>query len=267
MGVFARTFERLKWPDGTQFADQWMTEDLIAGADHLYDQVFPLPDKVPLVHGEPLESAKDCMQRMEETASTTVLATVYVAAWRITWAQSLVNLVVRAYPRCSMLSLFALKGGPATDMEIEFIKTFLDEAGFKNTVNESEDGEVKLWVWTINRDPKDKYNNFCVQLRQYRTVDDFSARQFADYIIPIQDNSMAPNLCQVAVVSSPVSPEHAEICPQCSGKPRIDEPLNAKLVKALSTMKEIAAELGWRTYGGEDNGEQWKEQMTAKIGA
>merc|ERR1712008_318578 len=99
-------------------------------------------------------------------------------------AQSFVNLVIRAYPRCSMLSLFALKGGPATDMEIEFIKTFLDEAGFKQTVNEQENGEMKLWVWSINRDPKDQYNTFCVQLRQYRTVDDFSARQFADYIIP-----------------------------------------------------------------------------------
>merc|ERR1719198_167345 len=60
---------------------------------------------------------------------TIVLATVFAGNWRSCWVTGLVATLLRNIPRCREFVMYAVKGGPACDCEIQFIEIFMELLG------------------------------------------------------------------------------------------------------------------------------------------
>ena len=167
---------------------------------------------------------------------TIVLATVFAGNWRSCWVTGLVATLLRNIPRCDIFRMFAVRGGPACDCEIQFILNFMELLGAEVVVKAADTGEYLWWQWKVKRDGAD---DCVVQLVQFKTVEDASVDELSQDFLPDKANTHAPMLKRCAVVSAP----ERDIA---------NEPIAARLNKnvgdALATAKELAAKVGFAKF-------------------
>lgn len=143
---------------------------------------------------------------------TQVLATVNCAGWRMSWALGLIAMLSACALECALLRLVAVKGGPATEGEIEFLELLLPELGF---IEESKrvqqfDSSGRLvwlsWQWRISREVEDSEHRRSAPLRvtlhQFQEVTD--SKHLDQFFSAKRDHAETPNLMRVAVISCPL---------------------------------------------------------------
>jgi len=164
---------------------------------------------------------------------TIVLATVFAGNWRSCWVTGLVATLLRNIPRCKTFNMFAVKGGPACDCEIQFIVNFMELLGAKVIGKAVDKGKFLVWGWKVKRDGADDCD---VYLKQYKTVEDASVASLKTGFLARKDKTHAPNLKRCAVVSAPER--------DIAGEP-IAARLNQNVGDALAAAKEKAAKEGF----------------------
>ena len=66
-------------------------------------------------HTKAAPSAAQAFAQAESNCGTNVFATLVVGGWRQGWSQSMMNRIMDAYLRCSILVFICVKGGRASD--------------------------------------------------------------------------------------------------------------------------------------------------------
>lgn len=147
--------------------------------------------------------------------------------------------------QCSIIRLLAVKGGPGTDGEVEFLELLMPELGFTvvshqkqlQTPNQQRTAcslfAAVYWEWTISRA---RGMALVVTLTQYQKVEYFDNMEQA--LIVSKEHSQAPNLLRVAVVSCPLKDE--------ADNP-VHERLNEKIVQALDVAIDRVEQKGYAT--------------------
>lgn len=211
------------------------------------------------------------MNVVQQNALTIVLATVFVAGWRVAWAHSLASLILGAYTSCSKLRMYAVKGGPATDCEVDFVEAFMDEVGAKTVTDKQDNGSNLSWSWDLARDGAP-----CrIVLVQFKTAEAINVKAVAWGLMPQRATVARPKLNRAAVISSPVK----DLCPTCTAKtaagggfevnckmcadmPRVDEQMNAALNKAFDMVSGLAKEIG---FWGTETKAKWDSRMDEEV--
>ena len=168
---------------------------------------------------------------------TTVLATVRVEGWRAPWMLMVLHLILVSYPTCEVLFLNALKGGPACDCEIGFIRTVMRGLGFECGLDGYFDARRKQTCFAWYKERPGGAEPFTVLLTVHHDPDDIDVKDIYNDLHPRSFNATAPNQKRLAVVSAPVADGRGE---------RADEKLNAALGEALKMMKARVEEEGFR---------------------
>jgi len=137
-----------------------------------------------------------------------------------------------------MFWMYAVKGGPETDMEIRSIEEVMWLLGFNVNKFRVAGMHGRLeWLWQIQRP---RGNDFAVYLNQYPTVESFrDDASVSRTLSPYRHFQRAPNLCRVAVVSCPLK--------DLEGKP-VHDILNQTLTEGLDSALDAAGE-SWTGLG------------------
>jgi len=192
-----------------------------------------------VVEDKVVRTAKQVVAAALGSFDTIVLATVKAGNWRACWVSGLIATLLRNIPRCKEFTMFAVKGGPACDCEIQFIEIFMELLGAEVFAKAADRGTDLLWQWNVKRDGA---GDCLVSLFQYKTVEDASADSLKEGFLADKDYARAPNLSRCAVVSAPVTDE--------AGEP-IAAHLNKNVGDALESAKELAAMKGFAPARGD----------------
>eukprot|EP00931_Biecheleriopsis_adriatica_P022090 TRINITY_DN14295_c0_g1_i1.p1 TRINITY_DN14295_c0_g1~~TRINITY_DN14295_c0_g1_i1.p1 ORF type:complete len:530 (+),score=105.59 TRINITY_DN14295_c0_g1_i1:63-1592(+) len=231
-GIIERATAGITWGDG----QPWIPEGQpIKELDDIYgDKLKKIKSgEYPMVW-EDWSFQKAPHQVCEElllSFNTTVLATVEAGAWRIDWIAALMSMLLRNVPRCAHITLFAVKGGPACDCEIQFIKNLLADLGrahLSSTCFDSEVFEVR-----IDRDGHDECPCF-VSLSVIREVG--FVELIAIQLAADRNLTCSPALKRAALVSAPVKDK--------DDKP-IAQKFNEYVKKAINRCKVAAESRGF----------------------
>ena len=183
---------------------------------------------------------------------TIVLATVKAGNWRACWVGGLIGTLLRNIPRCDSFVMFAVRGGPACDNEIQFTVNFMELLGAEVVETAVEQGSYLLWNWRVKRDGA---GPCAIYLRQFKTVEAASVASLKNGFLANEANSHAPNLRRCAVVSAPVTDQ--------AGEP-IAARLNKNVGEALESAKELAARKGFQPdYGAFADKGEWRKAYAA----
>ena len=170
---------------------------------------------------------------------TIVLATVKAGNWRACWVGGLIATLLRNISRCAFFTMFAVKGGPACDCEIQFIVNFMELLGAEVVIKAADGGKFLMWQWKVKRYGA---GDCLVRLIQYKTVEDATVHSLKVGFLATKNYTHAPNLIRCAVVSAPVTDQ--------AGEP-IAARLNQNVGDALESAKELAARKGFAPWPGD----------------
>jgi len=148
-----------------------------------------------LVSGS-LLSPTEAVADMKRHFFTTVLATIYCPGWSMSWAMSVAMHIVACYPKCSLLLLLAVEGGPACEEELAALGLILLELGFRASKIAAAgfiENDVE-WTWVIERSGA---LPFVVQLTKMKNPSTITRVYFGVK----ESQSKAPNLKRVTAVS------------------------------------------------------------------
>ena len=232
------------WPD----KQLWCGNQDLSSLDMAFSRLLPLSELPLKQHEGDDPEAIDVARGIKDNLETIILATVHCPGWRKSWIQSFVMTVITQYMQCSYVMLQSVKGGAATDCEINFIEEVMPLMGFTVAYNHGKPafrtsasnwtGKAPFteWRWEIQR-PGAK--PFMVNLYQYQDADNLPVEFVEIFAWAFQDQSKAPNLRRVAVVSCPLK-----------GLPPANQLthdiLNKKLAEGLDRGLERATTKGWK---------------------
>merc|ERR1711948_89598 len=84
------------------------------------------------------------------------------------WAMGIAMHIIACYPRCSLLLLLAVQGGPACEEELAALGIILLELGFRalQIAARGDNAGHTIWTWEIERPGA---LPFCVELNKYQS--------------------------------------------------------------------------------------------------
>jgi hypothetical protein len=213
---------------------------LLKDLDAIAATNLPLEEKLqPAVEDESQEfTPHEVLLATKASFETIVLATIFCPGWKNSWFKSFLGLIFASYRSCCMFWMYAIKGGPETDMEIRAIEEVMWLLGFSvHKFRVEGDNKRREWLWQIKR-PSGK--DFSVYLNQYPTVESFREDGMVSVTLaPYKHFQRAPDLSRFAVVSCPLK--------DMEGKP-VHDILNQTLVQGLDSALDSAGE-SWTGLG------------------
>eukprot|EP00931_Biecheleriopsis_adriatica_P010738 TRINITY_DN111803_c0_g1_i1.p1 TRINITY_DN111803_c0_g1~~TRINITY_DN111803_c0_g1_i1.p1 ORF type:complete len:242 (+),score=47.63 TRINITY_DN111803_c0_g1_i1:64-789(+) len=159
-------------------------------------------------------TAPETARATKENFFTQVLAADHCQcpAAHLSWALGVASMLATNVTRCKDMLLFAVKGSPACDCQLLFLRGLMPKLGFAIVDDYDEnwdETETDSWayVWQYRRSDK----SLCtVKLLVCTTVQAWAAKPIHAMVYASQDRRAAPSLLRLAVVSAPLEDKDGE---------------------------------------------------------
>ena len=149
-------------------------------ADESFARFFPLTDqKVDTDYGSFADDPVACAKDVQGNFPTIVLASVEAPCWWHAYVMSFVQYMVKSVAVSNSIKLLAVKGGPFSDAEVQFILELLPLVGAVpvagKQAQERKGGKERTWEWEITRPGASTCKVMLVQYQEASDATDLAA--------------------------------------------------------------------------------------------
>eukprot|EP00040_Diaphanoeca_grandis_P024247 m.133064 g.133064 ORF g.133064 m.133064 type:complete len:232 (+) comp29650_c1_seq1:302-997(+) len=227
-----------------------MAESMQDIVESCVNVVMPLQDRlhIKLAGKKPL-TALETGQQIHDTSASFVLGSTQVPGWLSIFAHNFATWIAKCWCEgVGAIVLLAVKGGPASDKEIELIRVLLPHlGGIPGMVNEAEGSIGRKWTWQIKRS-KTQLKNIYVSLRVYHKAESVKLG-LEKTVHPYEYMGERGNYRRVAVVSCPFLDRNG-----CDAHALVNEQLRTKMADMIDRCRRKGFAPKW-----DDGHAEWRE--------